>query len=108
MALRNGRINKFLTIVRRDLGNVLVAERVRDPPQFGLNVIGRAFGQLGQPLFLVRRHVGRDRIIRSNVAAALLLEGYGRIVTSGQIISGLSVCRSMDGVAGSIPAPPTT
>jgi len=107
MALRNGRINKFLTIVRRDLGNVLVAEcsMIRS---FGLNVIGHAFGQLGQPLFLVCRDVGRDRIIRSNVAAALLLEGYGRIVTSGQIISGLSVCRSMDGVAGSIPSPPTT
>jgi len=36
-------------------------------------------------------HVGRDRIIRSNVAAALLFEGYGRIVASGQIISGLAV-----------------
>jgi hypothetical protein len=54
-----------LTIVRRDLGNVLVAERVRDPLQFGLNVIGRAFGQLGLPVFLVCRYVDRDRIIRS-------------------------------------------
>jgi hypothetical protein len=57
MALRNGRINKLLTIVWRDLGNVLVAERVHDPLQFGLDVIGRAFGQLGLPVFLVRRHV---------------------------------------------------